>query len=702
MLWRFSKMVSRLLCVLDISADHCTASKISSRQRDTQIGPLIDEISEHAFQFGLRNDELQRVVNLVTLRTYLDQSSVTTLIKNLYPAERVPSDVIIDVVGALGQGKHKPSASSQSALVRWLNLVQDVLQDSNILNQLYGVLFDLLDMISLRIPLCQLLASITRRKHVRPFRIQRLLELCQQAGNEQALLGLLQVYKNFCPDIIIGAPVSSRALSLASSIEWRNRLLAIQSANSSLNNGSAQKHGGFQVARNGTRRVKTMLPEVHTFHPGEATVTLEEVQNVDDFVDNLERIEPPSQIIAGLRDPLLQKYLLLSTSTDGAQRLEFWLLRYFEEELETLKEGFGLSATLPEMLSALASHTEASKQLSPLVQKFLESYVPFWDGVSNLGLLLDILTYLSPQPFRILQKILLSSMERAILAGAHDPFSTLFNFYASLASRWLRQFVAEGQLILPDHEDTQRQAYVDLFRHVSKLAMSALASGDTASASIINFYQVIATTTRDIVKSGGRPVPIIVPTPQVVYLLTMSMSLSTLSGICSMLAGYKQAFEAEMRDSRRNPTESTRVFNGYLMDICNLIWRSRALIATDTNAMGCLYPAGNLKELQSYLSGVDQDYNTAIIFGPSHNPLTSSISKAAFLTLEMETRPHSDEPPLQHAGPVTQRSLVSWAQEAGIDLSWKDYRIATLDYLEARGANGVKDLMYATMKDLMR
>jgi centromere protein I len=182
----------------------------------------------------------------------------------------------------------------------------------------------------------------------------------------------------------------------------------------------------------------------------------------------------------------------------------------------------------------------------------------------------------------------------------------------------------------------------------------------------------------------------------------MSTSLSNLSGICSTLATYKQAFEADMRESGRNPTERTRVFNGYLMDICNLIWRSRALIATDTNAMGCLYPAGNLKELQSYLSGVDQDYNTAIIFGPSHHSLTSSVSKAAFHSLEMETRPNSGEAPLQHVGPVTQRSLASWAQETGINVSWKDFRISMLDYLEARGANGLKDLMYATMKDLMR
>ena len=663
----------------------------------------IDVISEHAFNFGLRNQELRSVVGLVAFRTSLDQSSVTTLIKNLYPANKVPNDVVIDVVGALGQAKHKPTASSQAALVRWLNLVQDALHDPNILSRLYGVLFDLLDMISLRAALCQLLASITRRKHVRHFRIQRLLELCQLAGNEQTLLGLLQVYKNFCPDIIIAARVSNRALSLTATMEWRSRLQAIQRANSTFGNGRARKYDGFQISRSGARKVKnSVLPEVHTFHPGETTITLEEVQTVDDFVDGFERIEPPSQIVAGLRDPLLQKYLLLSDSQDVSLRLDFWLTRYFEEELEIMKEGFGLSATLPDMLSALASHAEASKQLAPLVQRFLQTYLSLWDGNSNSGLLLDLLAYLPPQSFRSLHSAVLSRVEGAIMAGANDPFSTLFDFYAGLASRWLLSIATETQTILQDNESAVQHVLIDLFQHVSKLAMSALATKDMASTSIVNFYYAVSTMTLGVLRNGGKAIPIIVPSPQVVYLLVMSPSLSALSGICSTLAAYKQAFEAEARLTNREMTSDTALFNGYLMDICNLVWRSRALIASDTNALGCLYPAGNQKELQHYVQDIDQDYNTATIFGPSYNPLTSSLSRTAFVELQKLKSRATGQTSAPLTGPVTQRSLAAWTEETSIDITWREYRISTLDYLEARGSDGVKDLMYATMKDLMR
>jgi centromere protein I len=95
--------------------------------------------------------------------------------------------------------------------------------------------------------------------------------------------------------------------------------------------------------------------------PEQALVTLEDVENADHFVDILEKIEPPSQLVAALRDPLLQKYLMLGSSVDSERRLEFWLLRYFGEELETLREGFGLSATLSDTLSAIISYSESSK-----------------------------------------------------------------------------------------------------------------------------------------------------------------------------------------------------------------------------------------------------------------------------------------------------------------------------------------------------
>jgi centromere protein I len=89
-------------------------------------------------------------VQLACVKTHLDQTSVTTLVKNLYPAQRVPADVVVTIVGALGQGKGKPSPGTQEGLVRWLTIVHEIVENPNILSRLYGVLFGMLDMISIR------------------------------------------------------------------------------------------------------------------------------------------------------------------------------------------------------------------------------------------------------------------------------------------------------------------------------------------------------------------------------------------------------------------------------------------------------------------------------------------------------------------------------------------------------------------------
>jgi centromere protein I len=115
-----------------------------------KVSGVIDAICQHAFTHGLNEDALDTVVHIAARKTELDQTSVTTLIKNLYPAHPVPGHFIVTVVAALGQGKGKPSPATQDSLVRWLTLVHEITEDANVLSRLYGVLFGMLDMISIR------------------------------------------------------------------------------------------------------------------------------------------------------------------------------------------------------------------------------------------------------------------------------------------------------------------------------------------------------------------------------------------------------------------------------------------------------------------------------------------------------------------------------------------------------------------------
>jgi centromere protein I len=123
---------------------------VPAKSRARKISPTVDEICEHAYQFGFPSHELLRVIDLVTVKTELDQSTTTTIIKTLYPAGHVPAEAVCSIVASLGHAKRKPSSSTQAALLRWLSAIHGVLEDHTILTRFYAVLFNLLDMITIR------------------------------------------------------------------------------------------------------------------------------------------------------------------------------------------------------------------------------------------------------------------------------------------------------------------------------------------------------------------------------------------------------------------------------------------------------------------------------------------------------------------------------------------------------------------------
>ncbi|KAL0637894.1 hypothetical protein Q9L58_003116 [Maublancomyces gigas] len=302
------------------------------------IADVIDKLSQSASVRGLANDTLAALVGiLATTPCYLDQSAVRNVVKILFPRGKVSEDVVVKIVGCFGKGQRKASLETQALLLRWLIMVYDTLDSYAMLSQLYGVLFNLLDMITLRSHLCHLLSLLTRRKHVKPFRIQALLEFKRNLGNEQPLNGLLQVYKDYYPDVIVGDVAPTR-LGLFShpSPEWMQKRLSIQESNS-LDYSDPSEASSFKIVRKiggqGTKRRKTghlVLPEVHTFHATEASVTLEEVENVDDFVNKLDKLELPNQLVAVLEDPLLQKLLLLKPSSKTFPTYWVWKEIYLD------------------------------------------------------------------------------------------------------------------------------------------------------------------------------------------------------------------------------------------------------------------------------------------------------------------------------------------------------------------------------------
>lgn len=96
---------------------------------------------------------------------------------------------------------------------------------------------------------------------------------------------------------------------------------------------------------------------IHTLILHQNAVTLEEIENVSGFVQNMDRIELPNQLVAVLADPLLQKLLLLRPNAEAYQRVANWL----SSVLQNVIDGDADEATLWEVLDVVKEFVVQSK-----------------------------------------------------------------------------------------------------------------------------------------------------------------------------------------------------------------------------------------------------------------------------------------------------------------------------------------------------
>ena len=289
-------------------------------------------------------------------------------------------------------------------------------------------------------------------------------------------------------------------------------------------------------------------------------------------------------------------------------------------------------------------------------------------------------------------------VEDAILDDTIESKLAILTFYNNLLRRWGKNHTASNHPSMRDSTSVS-----SMINHCNNLALTILQNSTsiTICSTVLTFYETIAYL---VSHSDLRTfIRIITPPAELVYTMQFTLSLSTLTRLFSILAAYKRAFElatsskTSVVDQLSYPKEYINHFNGFLMDICNCIWRSRAFNTSDANAVGCLLPVEITFALTKYVSALDTSISLAGLFGLSYSPVLCQEA----ISYVRECEDNEDTINIRHAGPVTQGSLKQLETDGGLVVSWAEYRLGVLRYLEANGAAGVGELMYNTMKHLM-
>ena len=238
-----------------------------------------------------------------------------------------------------------------------------------------------------------------------------------------------------------------------------------------------------------------------------------------------------------------------------------------------------------------------------------------------------------------------------------------------------------------------------MIEHVSLLSLSVLCSyapDEKILSIVISYYETLAYAS-SLATDDPSFIIEIPATPSVYLTMFLTTSLSSLSRSCSVLATYKKVFESL---PQWYPSEHKDSLNSLLMDTCNLLWRSRAFNTVDPNAVGCLIPTELITSLRTYIERLDLSLTS--LFSLSHNSTLAALSIAAFRKLEDAAEDQQEgSVGIRQAGPVTQRSLLVLKGQGGIDAGWTQYRLKVLGLLEEMGVDGIRELMFCTMKDLI-
>ena len=314
-------------------------------------------------------------------------------------------------------------------------------------------------------------------------------------------------------------------------------------------------------------------------------------------------------------------------------------------------------------------------------------------------------------------------LESAILDDTISSKAILLRYYTSVMRRWgnlIRSASPQAARPLPDLVSRAEMLCLALLESPPGLGPE-LSEERSAGLSVLRFYGELSNLYSH---SATNPdIRLTAPLPQTVYVLGFIPSLCSVSLLSTALASYKSSFEASVlarptqgnaSPRRRYPPAVVDQFNGYVMDMCNLLWRNRGLNRDDPNAKGCLItPQATevfteyLDELSDFIDRGDDDggkyrFLLASLFSFGHHIALCGFAAACFRDIEAQVEAEGKTLSARLGRPVTQKALTALEKDGGVKISWQEFRVRMLDWLDERGAEGIGALMRVTMKTLRK
>ncbi|GAA6002019.1 uncharacterized protein JCM10292_001800 [Rhodotorula paludigena] len=717
-----------------LCAGHVKANK-------DDIDAALDELAALAEEHGLSQESLCKGYELA-LGGVLPTAQALKLLPALVPREPLPVQPVLLTLSTLGDASHnlplgagkvdyKVQRRALEQLVVLLELGAVSEQARGTLDRLYGVVERGLQYRTLRDAAAAILCQVTRRHHVKPYRIDELNRIiARDPSPPSSLLRLREEYRSYEPERVY------EQRSTGSSRAGRSKALeAWKEAASTIFEGGGAKvlesNGERETKRRRTSTVHIPLPTTHSLDGLSRTTTpLSDLSTVTALASHADTVAMPSQAASVLSavsgstrrarpppeaDRARAWGLLLRSgyqpNSEHLARLSAWLISQLQYELYDLEPSDAGHARIEDLFCRVRELCELGGELLEALEPFLADFLHTWDGRHHRKVVFDIVALLKPFSWELeYAGFFLDELRR--LADLHDvEWSAAF---LACLTALVRNLAVRDNW---DPETPTITAFGMLDGNVQYLEalQGILASGDTFILSAtcrfpnslvlrtaaLTFYERLL----DLPLALDLPL-IVLPSPAFTYTCLLSNELMSLSRICGIVARLRDALVGEasaiVSSGSGAAPEHVEALNARVVEIVGVLWQKRFLRAkegadeADAGVMGLSKHDVDELSARNAESRTESSANSQGI--TTHGAL--ALLARDCLAVLAEQKGKSSE---ALVGPVTVSSLKALsAHPSAPNLSFNAFRPHLVEYLAQRGATGLSEFLFSSLQSLVQ
>jgi len=665
---------------------------------------IIQELDELPIKSqGITKYDLKLLIQLITdPYSGIRNSHRLRILKNyLYPKDLIPSESVIAICGSLGvkttkNDDRRISNTLQVFLLKWLISVYSFLEEADIIERLYGILFNYLEFGFLRPHIAHLLFLSTKKKHINTSRIERLRGLYNKYYESEHLVALLILYKEFSPNEIFDVfPRISHTIFSHPDYTYLNELIALRRQNDKRVFQTTNDELNFVENFNQKLKKRKKNSGFSDFSSSNDFSQHEIFHSISDLCKKIEWTDIPLDSSAILSDksgfPIYT--LMLKGNDEHFARLEVWITIILEEFnslsegsqiefLEMMKYYVSLTSTLPNAIyKHFLSNPSIIHKSSIVVQQYIWYFFTHINPLKEIELLKLLELYLNEEQMKSVDWVrsLLESLRLLFISWPEKLQFLREEKESKMTSEELNTSIlrtlARLRNLLPD--------IIIQHRYNRNLLIRTL-----------SFISVVRTVPDMFLKIED-----VVMLPPLVNIFFFVNDPYVISELCGHLNFAKSVVQRSV--SSDHTIKLTALHNSYVVDICNSIWRNKAFDVSkkaDGTSFGLTFEFIN--SLMTKVPIFDRNSTFSSLLNINHSPAFAFKSAKEVRALEDKTPDCST----RHAGPLTEASVRELIQDPDakwLEISYEGTRIEILKALDKAGYVGLADLLFSHLKSLL-